>query len=74
MAWIKFEHTTGTARINMNDTYKIEDSGTLTITFYDSYSLLPVLYTFQNEQAKIEILTKLDKIIPIVNLDSLSPQ
>ena len=71
MTYIKFEHVSGTAIINLDQISKITISAAI-ITFSnltDSSS-----FTFSSAADSLEILIKIEKITNTINIDQLAIQ
>jgi hypothetical protein len=74
MTWIKFEHTLGTVRINLDNVYTIVESSPTNLTFYDNNSILPVTYTFSSAQDLSNFVSQIESVIRCINIDQLAPQ
>jgi len=74
MVWIKLTHVNGSDYINLDQVYKITRTAELSITFYDSNSILPTTYTFANINELKSALMKFERLVNIVDLDKLAIQ
>lgn len=74
MTWIKFEHTLGKVRINLDNVYAIIETSSTNLTFYDNNSILPVTYTFASAQDLSNFVSQIESVIRCINIDQLAPQ
>jgi hypothetical protein len=71
MTYIKFEHVSGTALINLDQISKITISAAV-ITFV--YLTASSAFTFSSAADALEVLVKIEKITNTINIDQLAIQ
>jgi len=74
MIWIKLTHTIGADYINLEQVYRILQTASTDITFYDANSILPITYSFSTAQETIDVLDKLESLAQIIDIDKLADQ
>ena len=74
MIWIKLTHTIGADYINLEQVYRILQTASTDITFYDANSILPITYTFSTAQETVDVLDKLESLAQIIDIDKLADQ
>lgn len=74
MNWIKLTHVSGVDYINLTEVYRIVQTTSTDLTFYDANSILPITYTFSSAQELTTSLNKLERIINTIDIDSLADQ
>jgi len=74
MAWLKITHTGGWETINLDQVYRIAETASTDLTFYDANSILPTTYTFASSAEKDEFLQKFESIIRLIDIDKLAQQ
>jgi hypothetical protein len=74
MNWIKLTHTSGADYINLTEVYRIVQTSSTGLTFYDANSILPITYTFASSQELTESLNKLDRIIGAIDIEAIADQ
>jgi len=74
MNWIKLTHVSGVDYINLTEVYRIVQTASTDLTFYDANSILPITYTFSSAQELTEALNKLERIINTIDIDALANQ
>ena len=71
MTYIKFEHVSGTALINLDQISKITISATA-ITFV--YLTASSVFTFSSSADALDVLVKIERITNTINIDQLAIQ
>lgn len=74
MRWIKITHVSGEEYLNVEHVYRLSSTGAAEITFYDSNSILPTVYTFSSAAKKNEFLAKFERVFMAINIDQLATQ
>ena len=74
MTWIKLTHSTGADYINLAQIYRIIQSTTLELTFYDANSILPISFTFSSADELTATLKKLESLVNLIDIESLANQ
>ena len=74
MIWIKLTHTIGADYINLEQVYRILQTASTDITFYDANSILPSTYSFSTAQETVDVLDKLESLAQIIDIDKLADQ
>ncbi len=74
MRWIKLTYDTGSQLINMEQLYRVEQTSSTDLTFYDANSVLPTSYTFSSSDECTETLNKLIQILNAVDIEHLANQ
>jgi phenylalanine-4-hydroxylase len=74
MIWIKLTHTIGADYINLEQVYRILQTASTDITFYDANSILPITYSFSTAQETVDVLDKLESLAQIIDIDKLADQ
>ena len=72
MSWLKFTHSEGTELVNLSKVLRISQTSDLDVTIYDSNSIIPITFTFNNPTEANHFFYKLNKVIDTIDLDSLS--
>jgi hypothetical protein len=60
--------------LNLDQVYSIEESGTTDLTIHDANSILPVTYTFSSASERSAVLSKLESIARVIDIDKLANQ
>ena len=75
MAWIKITDVGGPDFINLEQIYKIiVDVPARQLTFVDSNSILPTVYTFATVADLNDWISKFSSITKVIDIDALAPQ
>ena len=74
MVWIKLTHTGGDDYINLEQVYRIYETSSTELTFYDANSVLPISYTFASPSVLMDTLSKFERIVRVIDIDNLAPQ
>jgi len=74
MRWIKIIHVGGEEYLNVEQVYRLSSTGSAEVTFYDSNSILPTVYTFSSAAMKNDFLAKFERVFSAINLDQLASQ
>ena len=73
MVWIKFSHTSGTAHVNLDQTYLITKTSLTQIKFTDTTSS-DTTYSFSTSADADLLLKKINRIASIIDIDQLANQ
>ena len=74
MIIVKLTHNGGADYINLEQVYRIKQTSSTELTFYDANSILPISYTFTNFAALQDALLKIESIVRVIDIDNLAPQ
>lgn len=72
MSWLKFTHTDGTDLINLSKVFRIKQTSDTEITVYDSNSILPITFGFNDQVEANQFFYKLKQVIDTIDLDNIS--
>jgi hypothetical protein len=74
MIYIKLTHVSGIDYINLDQVYRITQTSSTDLTFYDANSILPITYSFSSAQELTATLKKFESIIQSIDITSLATQ
>jgi hypothetical protein len=74
MVFIKLTHSGGSDYINLDQVYRIYQTSSTELTFYDANSVLPISYTFATSSDLKDALNKFESIVRVIDIDNLAPQ
>lgn len=74
MTWIKITHITGSVYLNLDQVYRYEQTASTEITFYNTNSISPTVYSFSTSIELTEFIAKLKSILKVIDIDQLATQ
>lgn len=72
MSWLKFTHTDGEDLVNLDKVFRIKKTSDVQVTIYDTNSILPLTFEFNDEIETNQFMYKLTQVLDTIDLDELS--
>lgn len=73
MAFIKLTHTGGSVYLNLDNIYSMEETSTTDLTITDN-TATSIAYTFASSDELAEVVSKLESILRVIDIDKLAIQ